>query len=49
MALSLFQLYNMRDANNPVVFFDVAIGQFQAGRIVMELYADVVPKVYSLP
>jgi cyclophilin family peptidyl-prolyl cis-trans isomerase len=29
---------------NPVVFFDVAIGDRKAGRIVMRLRADVVPK-----
>ena len=29
---------------NPTVFFDVTIGGQNAGRITMELYADVVPK-----
>uniref|UniRef100_A0A453M7C2 PPIase cyclophilin-type domain-containing protein n=1 Tax=Aegilops tauschii subsp. strangulata TaxID=200361 RepID=A0A453M7C2_AEGTS len=29
---------------NPVVFFDVTIGSIPAGRIKMELFADVVPK-----
>eukprot|EP00887_Chlorella_sp_A99_P004154 scaffold23.g4154.t1 len=29
---------------NPVVFFDVAIGGVSAGRIKMELFADVAPK-----
>ncbi len=29
---------------NPIVFFDVSIGGKNAGRIVMELFADVVPK-----
>lgn len=29
---------------NPSVFFDVDIGGKDAGRIVFELYADVVPK-----
>jgi len=29
---------------NPVVFFDVTIGGHDAGRIKMELFADVVPK-----
>merc|ERR1712080_736560 len=29
---------------NPQVFFDIAIGGAPAGRIVMELFADVVPK-----
>ncbi|XP_010941286.1 peptidyl-prolyl cis-trans isomerase CYP19-1 [Elaeis guineensis] len=31
-------------ASNPRVFFDMAIGGAPAGRIVMELYADVVPR-----
>ena len=30
--------------HNPVVFFDVSIGGHAAGRIVMELFADVCPK-----
>ncbi|KAJ2770372.1 Peptidyl-prolyl cis-trans isomerase H [Coemansia nantahalensis] len=29
---------------NPVVFFDISIGGREAGRIKMELFADVVPK-----
>jgi len=29
---------------NPKVFFDVLIGKLKAGRIVMELFADVTPK-----
>ena len=29
---------------NPKVFFDITIGDEKAGRIVMELFADVVPK-----
>jgi peptidylprolyl isomerase len=29
---------------NPKVFFDIAIGKAKAGRIVMELFSDVVPK-----
>ncbi|KAL9658742.1 hypothetical protein ABK040_005897 [Willaertia magna] len=34
----------MRNPNNPVVFFDVSIGNHPAGRIKIELFADVVPK-----
>ncbi|XP_050221884.1 peptidyl-prolyl cis-trans isomerase CYP19-3 [Mercurialis annua] len=30
--------------SNPKVFFDVLIGKAKAGRIVMELFSDVVPK-----
>ncbi len=28
----------------PVVFFDVSIGDIPAGRIIMELFSDVVPR-----
>jgi len=35
---------NVQNPHNPVVFFDVTIGGHNAGRIVMELFADVVPK-----
>jgi cyclophilin family peptidyl-prolyl cis-trans isomerase len=31
-------------SDNPVVFFDISIGGKPAGRIEMELRADVVPK-----
>ena len=34
----------MADSKNPRVYFDVSIGGEPAGRIVMELYADLVPK-----
>nr|KAJ0224742.1 hypothetical protein LSAT_V11C100045460 [Lactuca sativa] len=32
------------NARNPIVFFDVTIGSIPAGRIKMELFADIVPK-----
>jgi len=31
-------------ANNPKVFFDILIGKAKAGRVVMELFADKVPR-----
>eukprot|EP01059_Diplonema_ambulator_P025395 TRINITY_DN42430_c0_g1_i1.p1 TRINITY_DN42430_c0_g1~~TRINITY_DN42430_c0_g1_i1.p1 ORF type:complete len:282 (+),score=74.29 TRINITY_DN42430_c0_g1_i1:63-908(+) len=34
----------MRNPNNPVVFFDMESGGQKLGKVVMELYADVVPK-----
>jgi len=34
----------LRNLNNPIVFFDIAIGGFPVGRIKMELFADVVPR-----
>ncbi|OQR78612.1 peptidyl-prolyl cis-trans isomerase H-like [Tropilaelaps mercedesae] len=34
----------LRDPNNPVVFFDITIGTTEVGRMVIELFADVVPK-----
>ena len=30
---------------NPVVFFDITVGGIPAGRIKMELFADICPKV----
>merc|ERR1712071_444600 len=33
-----------QNGDNPHVFFDVTVGGQNAGRITMELYADVVPK-----
>ena len=33
-----------RNASNPLVFFDIAIGKSPPGRIIFELYKDVVPK-----
>jgi hypothetical protein len=35
--------------SNPNVYFDVSIGGAPAGRIVMELFADQVPKVRMSP
>jgi peptidyl-prolyl isomerase H (cyclophilin H) len=29
---------------NPIVFFDITIGNIPAGRIKMELFADITPK-----
>lgn len=37
-------MQGIRNPNNPIVFFDIAIGGNRVGRIKMELYADVVPK-----
>ncbi|XP_070499293.1 peptidyl-prolyl cis-trans isomerase H [Chironomus tepperi] len=34
----------LRHPNNPVVFVDVSIGNTEIGRIIIELFADVVPK-----
>ena len=34
----------IRDKNNPVVFFDITIDGTKTGRIKMELFADVCPK-----
>ena len=34
----------MQSASNPKVFFDITIGGQAAGRVTMELYANVVPK-----
>lgn len=40
------QQWHQRPPNpsNPVVFFDVSIGGVAAGRIKMELFADICPK-----
>jgi hypothetical protein len=40
----LAQRYALSNPRNPVVFFDIAIEDVPQGRIIMELYADVVPK-----
>lgn len=37
-----------RNQDNPVVFFDITIGGRDVGKIVFELYKDVVPKVCTL-
>lgn len=34
-----------RNADNPLIYFDVSIGGQPAGKIVFELFKDVVPKV----
>jgi hypothetical protein len=35
--------------SNPRVFFDITIGGTPAGRIIMELRADVVPRTAGMP
>ncbi|KAJ2798294.1 peptidyl-prolyl cis-trans isomerase cpr6, partial [Coemansia furcata] len=35
---------SMLNSENPRVYFDIAIGDTNAGRVVMELYMDKVPK-----
>lgn len=42
---SLAAHYSLRHPENPVVFFDISIGGYPAGRVKMELFADVVPRV----
>jgi peptidyl-prolyl isomerase H (cyclophilin H) len=44
MSSGLQALYGLRHPDNPVVFFDISIGGYPAGRIKMELFADMVPK-----
>ena len=44
MVSSLAHIYQLKHVDNPVVFFDISIGDFKAGRIKIELFADVVPK-----
>lgn len=34
----------IKNINNPIVFFDITIGGFPVGRIKMELYSDVAPR-----
>jgi peptidyl-prolyl isomerase E (cyclophilin E) len=33
---------------NPRVYFDISIGGIAAGRILMELRADIVPRIYIM-
>lgn len=35
----------LREPNNPVVFMDISIGGNLAGRIQIELFSDLYPKV----
>jgi len=42
--MALLQRRQRRDASNPLVYLDITIGGEEAGRIVLELYKDVVPK-----
>ncbi|KAF5300239.1 hypothetical protein FQR65_LT09193 [Abscondita terminalis] len=34
----------LKNPTNPVVFFDVSVGTTEIGRMIFELYADIVPK-----
>ncbi|TDG50173.1 hypothetical protein AWZ03_003389 [Drosophila navojoa] len=34
----------LRSSNNPVVFFDIAVGTTEIGRMIFELFADTVPR-----
>lgn len=31
-------------SSRPIVFFDITIGDRSAGRIIMQLYSDIVPR-----
>lgn len=42
--MSLSDRYSLRNPKNPVVFLDVGIEGRAAGRVVIELFADVVPR-----
>ena len=42
--LHLFELQGLAAMVNPVVFLDVSIGDRPVGRIVIELFANVVPR-----
>ena len=41
---SCFVPAQLRHPHNPVVFFDIKVGATDLGRILIELFADVVPK-----
>lgn len=48
MQISSAQLHkNKLHPDNPIVFFDVEMRQTPVGRIVMELFKHLVPKVQS--
>lgn len=34
----------LKNSNNPVVFFDIAVGTTEIGRMIFELFADTVPR-----
>lgn len=38
---------NMASNTRPIVFMDINIGETPAGRIKMELFSDIVPKLSS--
>eukprot|EP00775_Hariotina_reticulata_P009519 gene9519-9684_t len=46
MAVSDDEQWHLRaqNSNNPIVFFDVSIGGQPAGRILIELWADIAPR-----
>merc|ERR1712146_584614 len=45
MGFELFSLFQtLTKMSNPRVFFDMTVGGKPAGRVVFELFADVVPK-----
>ncbi|KAK7285853.1 hypothetical protein RJT34_20636 [Clitoria ternatea] len=44
MEQHLYIVANILKMSNPKVFFDILIGKMKAGRVVMELFADVTPK-----